>query len=56
MRRSVDRLTNTLADAQVDRAARELDAKKETLVGDGARRLERQTEERDIFTIRWCIA
>jgi hypothetical protein len=39
-----------------DRAGRELDAKKETLLDDISRRLEQCAEEREIFTIRWRIA
>lgn len=40
---------------EYDHAGRELDSKKETLLDDIARRLERTTEEKEIFTIRWCI-
>ena len=41
---------------EYDHAGRELDSKKETLLDNIARRLERTTEEKEIFTIRWCIA
>ena len=39
-----------------DRAGRELDSKKETLLDDISRRLEQHAEEREVFTIRWKVA
>jgi hypothetical protein len=39
-----------------DRAGRDLDTKKETLLDDVARRIEQATKETELFTIRWKIA
>lgn len=39
-----------------DRAGRDLDARKETLLDDVASRLQRHAEEHEIFTVRWRIA
>jgi superfamily II DNA/RNA helicase len=39
-----------------DRAGRELDSKKETLLDDVSHRLEQRTQEVEVFTIRWRIA
>lgn len=41
---------------QYDRAGRDLDGKKESLLDDIQRRLEQRAEEQDLFTIRWHIA
>jgi len=39
-----------------DRAGRDLDARKETLLDDVASRLERRADEHEIFTVRWRVA
>lgn len=58
LQRSVRKLETKRDEAwrEYDRAGRELDAKKETLLDDISRRLEQHMEEREIFTIRWRIA
>lgn len=41
---------------EYDRAGRDLDAKKESLLDDISRRLEQTANEQELFTIRWHIA
>jgi superfamily II DNA or RNA helicase len=41
---------------EYDRAGREIDARKDTLLDDVARRLGQRADERELFTIRWNLA